>query len=346
MRRRFVVVSSSIAVSAVLAACGGSGSSSDTATAVTEAPTTTVAEVVYPLTGLPVDDDAAAERPAMAVKIDNHPKARPQYGINQADIIFEENVEKLTRFAAVFHSEGSDPVGPIRSGRMQDINLLGSMNKPLFVWSGGNAKVSAAIQDSDLVDLSWTVANKDGGFTRDDERTAPHNLIAETTKLWTLAPSGSKPPAHQFVYRGVSDANASTSKDTDGVKISMDGVKVHWIWDSASKEFQRLSDDKPHMDSEDVQLAVPNVVVLETEYTNSYSPTSKSVGSGKAYVFTNGVMYEGKWTRDDRLKPFTLTDSAGAPIKLTPGQTFVEVARAGKTAIVAPGIDPETVKYP
>jgi hypothetical protein len=144
----------------------------------------------------------------------------------------------------------------------------------------------------------------------------------------------------------VSDANASTSKDTDGVKISMDGVKVHWIWDSASKEFQRLSDDKPHMDSEDVQLAVPNVVVLETEYTNNYSPTAKSVGSGKAYVFTNGVMYEGKWTRDDRLKPFTLTDSAGAPIKLTPGQTFVEVARAGKTAIVAPGIDPETVKYP
>ena len=235
MRRRFVVVSSSIAVSALLAACGGSGSSSDTATAVTEAPTTTVAEVVYPLTGLPVDDDAAAERPAMAVKIDNHPKARPQYGINQADIIFEENVEKLTRFAAVFHSEGSDPVGPIRSGRMQDINLLGSMNKPLFVWSGGNAKVSAAIQDSDLVDLSWTVANKDGGFTRDDERTAPHNLIAETTKLWTLAPSGSKPPAQQFVYRGVSDANASTSKDTDGVKISMDGKgRGRWTTSSSS----------------------------------------------------------------------------------------------------------------
>ena len=333
-------------VSAVLAACGGSGSSVDTATVATESPTTTIAEAVYPLTGLPVEDDAIAERPAMVVKIDNHPKARPQFGINQADIIFEENVEKLTRFAAVFQSEGSDPVGPIRSGRFQDINLLGSLNKPLFVWSGGNAKVSAAIQDSDLVDLSWTVANKDGGFTRDDERTAPHNLIAETTKLWTLAPSGSKPPAQQFVYRGTSDANASTSKDTDGVKISMDGVKVHWIWDSTTKEFQRLSDDKPHLGADEVQLAVPNVVVLEVEYSNNYSPTSKTIGTGKAYVFTNGVMYEGKWTRDDRLKPFALTDSAGAPIKLTPGQTFVEVARAGKTAIVAPGVDPESVKYP
>jgi len=220
------------------------------------------------------------------------------------------------------------------------------LNKPLFVWSGGNAKVTEAIQDSDLIDLSWTVANKDGGFTRDDERTAPHNLVAETTKLWTLAPSGSKPPAQQFVYRGVSDANASTSKDTDGVKVSMDGVKVHWVWDESTKEFQRLSDDKPHMGSDEKQLAVPNVVVLEVEYSDRYSPTSKTVGSGKAYVFTNGVLYEGKWTRDDRLKPYALTDSAGAPIKLTPGQTFVEVARVGKTAIVAPGVDPETVKYP
>ena len=344
--RRVVVVGSAIVAASVLAACGGSGSSSDTATPVTDAPTTTVAVEVYPLTGLPIDDDEAAERPAMVVKIDNHPKARPQDGINQADIIFEENVEKLTRFAAVFHSQGSDPVGPIRSGRFQDINLVGSLNKPLFVWSGGNAKVTEAIQDSDLIDLSWTVANKDGGFTRDDERTAPHNLVAETTKLWTLAPSGSKPPAHQFVYRGVSDANASTSKDTDGVKVSMDGVKVHWVWDESTKEFQRLSDDEPHMGSDEKQLAVPNVVVLEVEYSNNYSPTSKTIGTGKAYVFTNGVLYEGKWTRDDRLKPFVLTDSAGAPIKLTPGQTFVEVARAGKTAIVAPGVDPETVKYP
>ena len=121
---------------------------------------------------------------------------------------------------------------------------------------------------------------------------------------------------------------------------------MHWVWDDATKEFQRFSDDKPHMGSDEQQLSVPNVVVLEVEYSNNYSPTSKTVGSGKVYVFTNGVMYEGKWTRDDRLKPFALTDSAGAPIKLTPGQTFVEVARAAKTAIVAPGVDPETVKYP
>ena len=344
--RRIIAVGLSISALAVLAACSGSSSSSDTSgsvdTAVTE---TTVGVVVDPLTGLPNQDASTLDRPAMVVKIDNHPSARPQLGINQADIIFEENVEKLTRYAAVFHSQGSDPVGPIRSGRFQDINLVGSLNKPLFVWSGGNEKVSAAIKDSDLVDLSYTVANKDGGFARDSDRSAPHNLIAETTKLWTLAPEGSSGPQQQFAYRSASDANASTSKDVVGVKVSMDGVKVQWDWDKTTKEFLRIQDGTAVVDPDDVQLAVPNVVVLEVEYSNNYSPTSKTLGGGKAYVFTNGVVYEGTWSRETRLVPFTLKDSAGAEIKLTPGQTFVEVARAAKTAIVPVGTSPDDVKF-
>jgi len=128
MNRRVTVFGSrSLALAAVvvLSACGGSSGSSTAST--DSVPTTdAVADAsVWPLLGTPVEDSAAASRPAMVVKIDNHPSARPQAGINQADIIFEENVEKLTRYAAVFHSEGSDPVGPIRSGRFQDINLLG-----------------------------------------------------------------------------------------------------------------------------------------------------------------------------------------------------------------------------
>ncbi len=312
-------------------------------TVVTE---TTIPEIVNPLTGLPNTDPSTLTRPAMVVKIDNHPSARPQMGINQADIIFEENVEKLTRLAAVFQSEGSDPVGPIRSGRFQDINLLSSLIKPLFVWSGGNEQVSAAIKKSDLVDLSYSVANTDGGFKRSDEYKAPHNLFAETTKLWTLAPAGSTAPSTQFAYRTVSDANASTSKEALGLKVSMDGVKVQWDWDAAAKEWVRTQDGTIVVDTADVALSVPNVVVLEVEYTNTYSPTSKTLGSGKVYVFTNGVVYEGTWSRTDRLKPFELKDSAGGVIKLTPGQTFVEVARASKTAVVTPGMTQDEVKFP
>ena len=335
-----------IAASVVLSACGGSSSSS-TASTDSVPSTDPISEVpVNPLLGTPMEDPATASRPAMVVKIDNHPSARPQAGINQADIIFEENVEKLTRYAAVFHSEGSDPVGPIRSGRFQDINLVGSLNKPLFVWSGGNRQVSSAIGKSDLVDLSYLKVNKDGGFTRNDEYRAPHNLFAETTKLWTLAPVGSSAPSTQFAYRTVSDANASTSKEALGLKVSMDGVKVQWDWDAAAKEWVRTQDGTIVVDPADVALSVPNVIVLEVVYTNTYSPISKTLGSGKAYVFTNGVVYEGTWSRTDRLKPFELKDSAGGVIKLTPGQTFVEVARAGKTAVVTPGMTQDEVEFP
>ena len=335
-----------IAAAVVLSACGGSSSSS-TASTDSVPSTDPISEVpVNPLLGTPMEDPATASRPAMVVKIDNHPSARPQAGINQADIIFEENVEKLTRYAAVFHSEGSDPVGPIRSGRFQDINLVGSLNKPLFVWSGGNRQVSSAIGKSDLVDLSYLKVNKDGGFTRNDEYRAPHNLFAETTKLWTLAPVGSSAPSTQFAYRTVSDANASTSKEALGLKVSMDGVKVQWDWDATVKEWVKTQDGTIVVDPADVALSVPNVIVLEVVYTNTYSPISKTLGSGKAYVFTNGVVYEGTWSRPDRLKPFELKDSAGGVIKLTPGQTFVEVARAGKTAVVTPGMTQDEVKFP
>src|SRR3954470_10123278 len=93
-------------------------------------PTTIPADPVMPLTGLPITDAAAAARVALVVKIDNHPDARPQSGLNQADIVFEENVEQLTRFAAVFQTNEPDPVGPIRSGRTQDVGLLGWLHQP------------------------------------------------------------------------------------------------------------------------------------------------------------------------------------------------------------------------
>ena len=350
MKNRSLIFASIVASSLLaLAACGGSSVASVTTTSTAVETTvvteTTVPEIVNPLTGLPNTDPSTLTRPAMVVKIDNHPSARPQAGINQADIIFEENVEKLTRLAAVFQSEGSDPVGPIRSGRFQDIDLLGALINPLFVWSGGNEKVSAAIKKSDLVDLSYTVANKDGGFARDSGRSAPHNLIAETTKLWTLSPEGAMAPPAQFSYRTASDAAPAAAEPTAGVKVSMDGVRVQWDWDAATGEFLRLQENTPDVDTEGVQLAMPNVIVLEVVYTNKYSPAAKTLGGGKVYVFTNGTLIEGTWERTDRLKPFLLKDLSGAVIKLTPGQTFVEIARAAKTAVVPVGTNPDDVKF-
>jgi hypothetical protein len=343
------------AAGVIVASCSSSSDSTTTesvvdssvASAEETTTTTTIPIVRAPLTGAQAPDESVIGRPALVVKIDNHPKSRPQWGLNQADIVFEENVEQLTRFAAVYHSQGSDPVGPIRSGRLQDINLLASFNGPLFAWSGGNAQVSAAIRKSTMVDLSHSSANEAGGFRRESSRVAPHNLVAETSKLWTLAPADAKPPVPQFEYRADGETVPTESKPAGAVKISMDGVDIMWEWSPENLTFVRSQDDKPHVDMQDVRINAQNVVVVSVVYTKSgSSPVAKSVGSGEVWVYTAGKLIQGSWERLDPFKPFVFKDTNGAVIKLTPGRTWVEVIRAKSAAHIPEGIDTASVPYP
>ncbi len=294
---------------------------------------------VYPLTGLPATDAAAAARPALVVKIDNNALARPQSGLDEADIVFEEIVEVQTRFAAVFQSHGADPVGPIRSGRTQDIALLGSFHKPLFAWSGGNSNVTKAIASSDLVNLSAQklTVYQGGGFFRSNDRSSPHNLYASTSKLWSLAPAGSSPPPQQFHYRAPGDTVAG--QPASGVTGDMDGLRVDWTWDATSGLYSRRSGGAVHSDALSGPVTTDNVVVMEVAYkpspADARSPEAQTIGSGTALVFSGGAVVQGTWTRHDRFSPVVLTDASGATIQLTPGRTWIELARAGTFSAVS-----------
>ena len=310
------------------------GSSSAATTEVVT--TTTVVDVpTYPLTGLPVADELAAARPALVVKIDNHPEARPQTGLGVADIVFEENVEGITRFASVFQSQGSDPVGPIRSGRTQDVALLGSLSRPLFAWSGGNSSVTRAIDGSDFVNLSAQILRvyQGGGFFRSD-RPGPHDLYAQTTMLWSLAPPDAEPPPPQFSYRA--DGEMPAGDPSAGVRLEMDGVHVDWTYDAATSAYLREQNGRAHTDAATGPIAAANVVALIVRYAPSpadaRSPEAQTIGSGEALVFTGGNLVRGTWERSDRLQPFTLRDADGTVIELTPGSTWVELAREGAVA--------------
>jgi len=296
--------------------------------------TTIPAEPVMPLTGLPITDPAAAARVALVVKIDNHPDARPQSGLNQADIVFEENVEHLTRFAAVFQTNAPDPVGPIRSGRTQDVELLGSLNKPIFAWSGGNPGVTAAINNSDFVVANvQTNARKESQSYRARDRAAPHNLYAQGSGLFTMAPQGATPPPLQFSYR--KDGQASTGDPSNGVDLKMDGVNVTWKYDAGTGKYRRFQGGTAHNDAALGQIDSSNVVVLVVDYVPSpvdkNSPEAQTTGTGEVYAFSDGKVVHGKWTRNDRLVPYTLTADDGSPMLLTPGRTWVELARTDST---------------
>lgn len=344
-----------------LAACGNSGDSAPATTAAestlpttepaTSAPATTgapttsgestttsttiPADPVMPLLGTPITDPALAGRPALVVKIDNHQDARPQSGLNQADIVFEENVEHLTRFAAVFQSESPDPVGPIRSGRTQDVELLGSLNKPIFAWSGGNPGVTAAINGSDFVVANvQSNARKAGQSYRSRDRTAPHNLYAQGSGLFTMTPAFAGPPPQQFSYR--KDGEPVPGDPSDGVDQEMDGVKVSWKFDASAGVYERFQGGKAHNDAALGQVNAANVVVLVVEYIPSSvdrnSPEAQTTGTGEAFVYSAGKAVHGKWTRPDRLTPYQLTADDGSVILLTPGRTWVELARTDTTS--------------
>jgi hypothetical protein len=354
--RRLVAMSVVVLGATAIAACSG-GESSVTAgsavpsTVTTLAPTTTTSvpttttppttttepattttvpgPPVYPLTGVLAVDPAIAALPALVVKIDNAPGARPQSGMNEADIVVEEIVnDNLTRFAFIFQSQPADPVGPIRSGRMQDIDLFGAFNGPLFAWSGGNRTVTEAIRASDLIDIGPA---RVPAYFRSSDRKAPHNLYSSTGALWSRAPEGVRPPQQQFAYRDVGEAPAGVP--SPGVLAALDSIDVRWDWDAATGLYYRTMENRPHEDTLSGQVTTNNVVVLEMNYLPgiSDSPDAQTIGSGRAFVFTGGNYIAATWSRADRLVPFTLTAEDGSIVELTPGRTFIELPRIDHT---------------
>jgi Protein of unknown function (DUF3048) N-terminal domain/Protein of unknown function (DUF3048) C-terminal domain len=323
--------------------------SSTTTTAV--ATTTTGPVARYVLTGLPVDNPGTQNRPALVVKIDNHAEARPQTGLNQADVVYEEVVEGITRFFAVFQSSDSAPVGPIRSARTTDVNIVAALSHPLFAWSGGNPTVQRQIAAADLTDVGQGRVDNEGGYHRDNRTKAKnveHTLYADTPSLYALAPEGQGAPAPLFKFRA--DGEASVGDPTGGVKLSMESTKAQFVWDEASRTWLRDENGSPHKDFDDVQIAPANVIVQFVSYVGvpgvGQSQQAVTVGEGEAWIFTDGKIVKGKWVRPDPKAPASYTEADGTPVKLTPGTTWIELPAPGEAVEIPAGTDAATVPFP
>lgn len=281
---------------------------------------------VSPLTGIRIQ--AAITRPALAVKIDNVDAARPQTGIDRADLVYEEMVEgRLTRLIAVFHRDVPEAVGPVRSVRTTDIDVLAQFNTPLLAASGANPGVLAAVASADVVNVNAIVAGD--AYYRSSSKRAPHNLFARTADLYTAADNRGGTPPQVFNYR-----KPRTSPDgaipSDGVDVDFGLTKVGFRWSSSVNGWLRTQNGSAHRVAGGEQLAPANVVVLEVPYglssVDAQSPEAHTVGSGNVWVFTAGNVVAGRWSRTRADQPVAIIDGDGAPIGLTAGQTFVELA--------------------
>jgi hypothetical protein len=282
---------------------------------------------VAALTGLPADD-AVTSRAALAVKIDNAVGGPPQWNLADADLVFEENVEGITRFVAVYQTNMPDRIGPVRSARTSDLDILASLNRPILAWSGGNLGVTLAVRGAHTYGwLSNLSAQSSGCFWRSRTRSAPHNLLLDPACARASATLAG-PALPVFLH----DAGGDVPGERDErFTVHMDGLNVTWVWDAGAQRFQRRQRGGWHVDADGDQVGAENVVVLFVDYRRSpadaRSPEAVTVGTGRAALHRGGRTITGTWSRPDRFSPFLLFADDGRPLTLAPGTTFVELAR-------------------
>jgi hypothetical protein len=280
-----------------------------------------------PLTGV-VSSAGLPDRPVLAIKVEESPDARPQAGLDAADIVVEQPVEgNITRLIAIFHCRDADRVGPVRSARFMDANYLPQFGSPLFGYAGGAGQTRAKIQQADLVDLSYTIAV--GAYERDPARDAPHNLYTSTTALYRAGGDRGGEPVPAFTYsRGTGKATPAT---TIHLPYNPSIADISWEWDGGSRRWLRSIAGEPAVLEDGSRISARNVVVLEarerpTDIIDASGTRSYEViviGSGRAFVFRNGKMIQGTWSKESPTEPLTLVRPNGRDIGLNPGNTWV-----------------------
>jgi Protein of unknown function (DUF3048) N-terminal domain/Protein of unknown function (DUF3048) C-terminal domain len=322
MRFRWLIPLVVLAV--IAAACGGGGSVAAKKKKVAVTTTTAPGPAVAPLTGLPDLAAQALQRPALSIKIENTPEARPQTGLDNADVVYEQITEGgITRFVAVFNSNVPPVAGPVRSGRAMDPDLLAPLGG-IFAYSGGINETVQAISATPGVHVIVDTGS-DPALFRDHTKVAPHNLYAHTDQLLAR---GGKPvppnPLWQFLP-------TSTPFGGDGVKaftVAYDPLyRPTYTYDPASNTWKRSIGVTAFMDSDGQQVAPTNVIVMFVAccLNSPEAGAFQTVGHGDITVFSAGRELQGKWSRSDRTQPIQYTDNNGNPLKLTPGKTWVEL---------------------
>jgi hypothetical protein len=304
----------------------------DARTASPTTPTTTP-PAVLPLLGTPGEPP---DRAAMGVKLDNTDNGRPQTGVGQADIVFEEMVEGgLTRLLAVFHSQDPDDLGPVRSARSTDLTVLAELGWPLFAWSGANPTFRAAVEDADLADVGYSAVPD--AYRRDSDRRAPYNLFADPAELRDAVDAGAPPPM-LFAYRAADEPLSGTDAlPASGFRASTLATSIDWTWNASTGLWERTQNDTPHLDSAGERVAVPNIVVRATPYrdsgvrdsTGAVVPEAVAVGQGDAWLLSDGKAQPARWSKTSDDAPTLYTTTDGQPLRLTPGQTWIEMLPPG-----------------
>jgi hypothetical protein len=285
-----------------------------------------------PLTGLePSGGRSVPERRALAVKIENISVSRPQIGLETADIVYEQPVEGgITRFIVIFQCSDAERLGPVRSVRESDPQILVQFGSPLFGYSGGIPQVKESVRAAGVIDVG--IDEAPGAYTLDPNREAPHNVYTTTRALYRAGRGGRDVPDPVFTY----DQDLPSEGTRRGRSIHADfspESDVRWRYRRGQDRYLRFHGTEPHTMEDGTQVSATNVVVqvVQVRLTGRLDPAGNPVpepvviGRGPAFVFRNGRIIQGRWIRESRGDITQFIDRQGNDIPLAPGTTWVEL---------------------
>lgn len=288
-----------------------------------------------PLTGVEPPRGVDLDRPAVAVKIENSPQARPQHGLQSADIVFEEIVEGgITRFMAIYHCGSSKDAGPVRSARFDDPKIARPFTR-VIAFSGSNELVNKELEDRNMIILNEI--NQRGAFFRVPPGVLlVHNLFVRTERLRNdkRVRRAAPPPDDVFTFGDVQRGAERARK----VRVNFNAsTTIEYRYrGGAWKRFE----GGPFLTNIGTQIAVPNVLVQEVDVHNSKrlldsagnpSPMIDLKGKGRAWLFRDGRVIKGTWKMKYG-RPHYRTRS-GDDLVFAPGRIWIELVPSKKGEI-------------
>ena len=280
-----------------------------------------------PLSGLPGGEG----KPVVMVKYGNSRPDRPHYNLNQADLIYVEEVEwGLTRIAAMFNTKFPSVVGPTRSARISDLELLEQFTKPGLAYSGANDVLLKAIRKSQSISLS--PSDRSSFYYRNLSKKAPHNQLL---RLSSMMAKETKVDAIKDIGLTFNTAAATGGTKTKSFQASWSSARVSGTWNR--KNWIISFDGSLHRDAVNKSFLTPKTIVLQyverklTKYGDKFggkTPLLKTVGAGRAIVLRNGQSFDGTWSRPTK-EAGTIFSYAGSQLAFDVGQVMIVLVDGG-----------------
>ncbi len=282
------------------------------------------------LTGLQVAPEVN-EKQVTGVMIENSPDARPQAGLANAGFVFEAIAEGgITRFLAVYQDTSSDYIGPVRSIRPYYVQVIASFDGAI-AHVGGSPDAQAKVNALRVKDLDQF--GNPGAYERIRGRAAPHNVYTSSAKLEALEQQKGYTKSQYTGFEHTRNENkaATPNAKTINLNISSGLYNVKYDYNPNTNSYDRSEGGAAHNDERSGKpLSPKNVIAVETTRSqNGIYSVYGMTGSGKVYIFNNGIVTEGKWERADEKSQYVFKDANGAVIKLAPGQAWLTLVTAG-----------------